>query len=100
MPVPKMTETWVTRVSTNPLFRFTAKRWQGFRHEGTASAQDEAAFTPAMAPLQEAGKLGAVLRQFPHPPENQALLRRVAEAFRASPLVLDIHHRSWDRPQV
>jgi uncharacterized protein YecE (DUF72 family) len=104
IPTPTMTETWGTRVSANPHFRFTAKLWQGFTHEGTATAQDEAAFKKAMAPLHEAGKLGAVLLQFPyrfhHTPENLALLRRLAEAFRDYPLVLEIRHRSWDRSQV
>jgi uncharacterized protein YecE (DUF72 family) len=104
IPAPKMTETWVTRVSTNPHFRFTAKLWQGFTHEGTASAQDEAAFKQAMVPLREAGKLGAVLLQFPyrfhHTPENRASLRRLVDAFRGYPLVLEIRHRSWDRPEV
>jgi uncharacterized protein YecE (DUF72 family) len=104
IPAPKLTETWVTRVSTNPHFRFTAKLWQGFTHEGQASAQDAAAFEQAMAPLHEAGTLGAVLLQFPyrfhHTPENRAVLRRLAETFRDYPLVLEIRHRSWDRPQV
>jgi uncharacterized protein YecE (DUF72 family) len=57
-----------------------------------------------MAPLQEGGKLGAVLLQFPyrfhHTPENRAYLRRLAHVFHGYPLVLEIRHRSWDRPQV
>jgi uncharacterized protein YecE (DUF72 family) len=80
------------------------KLWQGFTHEGTANAQDAAAFRRAMAPLQEAGRLGAVLLQFPyrfhHTPENRGSLQRLADAFRAYPLALEIRHRSWDRPQV
>jgi hypothetical protein len=47
-----------------------------------------------MAPLQEAGKLGAVLLQFPyrchHTPENRAHLRRLADVFGGYPLVLEI----------
>jgi uncharacterized protein YecE (DUF72 family) len=104
IPDAKMTRRWVERVADHPAFRFTAKLWQGFTHEGTASAQDEAAFRQAMAPLHEAGRLGAVLLQFPyrfhHTPENRAYLRRLAEVFGAYPLVLEIRHRSWDRPQV
>jgi uncharacterized protein YecE (DUF72 family) len=56
-----------------------------------------------MAPLQEAGRLGAVRRPFPsrvhHTPENRALLRRLAHACRAYPLVVAIRPRAWDRPQ-
>jgi uncharacterized protein YecE (DUF72 family) len=104
IPDASMTRRWAARVADHSAFRFTAKLWQGFTHEGTASAQDEEAFTRAMAPLQEAEKLGAVLLQFPyrfhHTPENRAYLRRLTEAFRAFPLVLEIRHRSWDRPPV
>jgi uncharacterized protein YecE (DUF72 family) len=45
-----------------------------------------------------------VLLQFPyrfhHTEENRTHLRRLAEAFRAYPLVLEVRHRSWDRPEV
>jgi uncharacterized protein YecE (DUF72 family) len=103
-PDAKTTQRWVDRVAEHPDFRFTAKLWQGFTHEGTASAQDEAAFRQAMAPLQEAGRLGAVLVQFPyrfhHTPENRATIQRLADAFRDYPLVLEIRHRSWDRAEV
>jgi uncharacterized protein YecE (DUF72 family) len=104
IPDAQMTRRWAARVVDHPHFRFTAKLWQGFTHEGSASAQDEAAFKQAIAPLQEAGTLGAVLLQFPyrfhHTPENRAYLRRLTDAFREFPLVLEIRHRSWDRPQV
>jgi uncharacterized protein YecE (DUF72 family) len=104
IPDATMTRRWGERVAHHPAFRFTAKLWQGFTHEGTANAQDETGFKQAMAPLQEAGKLGAVLLQLPyrfhHTPENRAYLRRLTDAFREYPLVLEIRHRSWDRPQV
>jgi uncharacterized protein YecE (DUF72 family) len=104
IPDAKTTQRWAARVADHPDFRFTAKLWQGFTHEGTASAQDEAAFRQAMAPLQEAGRLGAVLVQFPyrfhHTPENRATIQRLADAFRDYPLVLEIRHRSWDRAEV
>jgi uncharacterized protein YecE (DUF72 family) len=104
IPDAKTTRRWVEHVDDHPDFRFTAKLWQGFTHEGTTSTEDEAAFRQAMAPLHEAGRLGAVLLQFPyrfhHTPEHRAYLRRLADAFGAYPLVLEIRHRSWDRPQV
>lgn len=104
IPDAKTTRQWVERVREHPAFRFTAKLWQGFTHEGTASAQDEAAFRRAMDPLQEVGRLGAVLLQFPyrvhHTAERRARLRHLAEVFRAYPLVLEVRHRSWDRPEV
>jgi uncharacterized protein YecE (DUF72 family) len=104
IPEAKTTRQWVDRVSDHADFRFTAKLWQGFTHEGTASAQDEAAFRRAMDPLHEAGRLGAALLQFPyrfhHTAENLKWLRHLAQVFQAYPLVLEVRHRSWDRPEV
>src|SRR5918996_3256205 len=42
IPDAKTTERWVARVAEHPDFRFTAKLWQGFTHEGTTSGHDEA----------------------------------------------------------
>jgi uncharacterized protein YecE (DUF72 family) len=100
-----MTRRWVERVDDHPDFRFTAKLWQGFTHDATAGAKDEAAFRQAVAPLHDAGRLGAVLLQFPyrflhHTLENRAYLRRLADVFGVYPLVVEIRHRSWDQPQV
>jgi uncharacterized protein YecE (DUF72 family) len=104
IPTAKTTQQWVDRVSELPDFRFTSKLWQGFTHEGTAGAQDEAAFRRAMDPLHQAGRLGAVLLQFPYrfhdTPDNRHRVRQLAEVFRAYPLVLEVRHRSWDRPEV
>jgi uncharacterized protein YecE (DUF72 family) len=104
IPDAKTTQRWVARVADHPDFRFTAKLWQGFTHEGTASAQDAAAFRQAMAPRHEAGRLGAILMQFPyrfhHTAESRAAVQRLANAFWNYPLVLAIRHRSWDRPRV
>jgi uncharacterized protein YecE (DUF72 family) len=65
---------------------------------------DEAAFRRAMDPLHQAGRLGAVLLQFPYrfhdTPDNRHRVRHLAEAFQAYPLVLEVRHRSWDRPEV
>jgi uncharacterized protein YecE (DUF72 family) len=103
IPEAKTTQQWVDRVSDHAAL-FTAKLWQGFTHEGTAGAQDEAAFRRAMDSLHQAGRLGAVLLQFPyrfhHTQDNRAHLRRLAEAFRAYSLVLEVRHRSWDQPEV
>jgi uncharacterized protein YecE (DUF72 family) len=104
VPEPKATRQWVDRVTDHAAFRFTAKLWQGFTHEGQASTQDEAAFRRAMDPLHEAGRLGAVLLQFPyrfhHTQGNRQRVRHLAEAFQAYPLVLEVRHRSWDQPEV
>jgi uncharacterized protein YecE (DUF72 family) len=104
IPEPKTAESWVARVSNSAHFMFTAKLWQGFTHTREATAKDELAFHQGIAPLHEAGRLGAVLLQFPYAfhqtPENCAYLRRLMEAFHTYPLVLEVRHRSWDRAEA
>src|SRR5918996_5393410 len=50
IPDAKTMQRWVARVADHPDFRCTAKLWQGFTPEGTASAQDAAACPAALAP--------------------------------------------------
>ena len=57
-----------------------------------------------MAPLQDAGRFGALLLQFPYAfhntPANQTYLKQLVERFGRYPLVLEVRHRSWDAPSV
>ena len=58
---------WVDRVADATNFRFTAKLWKRFTHErDTAFTRaDVAEVRRGLRPIQNAGKLGAVLLQFP-----------------------------------
>ena len=65
-PIPARTsESWVKKVEKNKLFKFTGKLWQGFTHDRNAGAEDERMFKDGYAPLLEAGRLGAIVMQFP-----------------------------------
>ena len=105
-PRPKDAEAWARRVRNNPRFRFTAKAWQRITHE--RNLEDESSLAAdcdkvrgAMAPLAEAGILGALLIQFPWrfrcTPENLEFLETVFRHLRDFPLSLEIRHGSWDR---
>ena len=104
IPGPATTRNWASHAAGNSHFMFTAKLWQGFTHARTATDRDQVAFRQAMAPLHEVGRLGAVLLQFPYrfhyTADNRAYVRQLAEAFADYPLVLEIRHKSWDRPEV
>ena len=97
---------WVQKVADRPRFSFTAKLWRRFTHErGAWPGDDEVRqVLDGFAPLADAGKLGAILIQFPwsfkRTPENRAWLARVIDAFAAHPLALEIRHASWDRRAV
>ena len=98
-PAPRMSEGWARRTPEG--FLFTVKAWEKFSHDpegcGTADART---FQEGIAPLLQAGKLGAILVQFPwffkDTPEGRDRIRRVADALGGwAPLVIEIRHRSW-----
>jgi uncharacterized protein YecE (DUF72 family) len=124
---------WLERVAANPRFLFTAKMWQKFTHEtifdmqsntppplarlsssklsrtssgltGNPSADDERAVRAGFDVLRNAGKLGAVLLQFPfsfhRTTETQAYLAALLKRFADYPLAVEMRHASWDDPEL
>jgi uncharacterized protein YecE (DUF72 family) len=98
----KTARSWAARVEDNPDFRFTAKLWRRFTHQRkeawTQAEADEV--RGGMAPLLEAGRLGAVLLQFPwsfrRTDGNREWLDDVMKTFAEYPLVLEVRHESWN----
>ena len=95
---------WLGRVAANPRFVFTAKLWQGFTHDTTATSSDERIVRAGFEPLQKAGKLGAILLQFPfsfhRTPETVAYLSALLKRFADYPLVVEVRHSSWNTPDT
>ncbi len=91
---------WLDRVAHNPRFLFTAKLWQKFTHEQGGSSADERAVREGFRPLLDAGKLGAVLLQFPYSfhrsAKNIARLGELLDRFADLPLVVEVRHASWN----
>ncbi|HET7108732.1 MAG TPA: DUF72 domain-containing protein [Candidatus Acidoferrum sp.] len=96
---PDLAAAWLERVAANPAFRFTAKLWQRFTHEPAATAEDERAARSGFDVLHGAGKLGAVLLQFPFSfhktSETSAHLSTLLKRFADYPLVVELRHSSW-----
>ena len=104
-PAPTTAQSWLRRVAHNPNFVFTAKLYQIFTHSrGKASAEDERAFRTGIDPLAEAGKLGAILIQFPwsfkNDREERSYLNQLVERFKDYPLVVELRHSSWTTPTI
>ncbi|MEJ2007125.1 MAG: DUF72 domain-containing protein [Acidobacteriota bacterium] len=103
-PRAEVARSWVRRVRHNPNFRFTAKLWQRFTHEREACPQDEKVFKEGIDPLREAGLLGALLMQFPWSvkvsEENREYLGALVTQFSDYPLVLEVRHASWNKPEI
>jgi uncharacterized protein YecE (DUF72 family) len=106
-PDASASASWVRRVRDHPGFRFTAKLFRDLTHgerdhQAVADDLEEAvaAYRIGLAPLVEAGLLGAVLLQFPQRfhdgPEARRHLERLARLLFGLPLVVEVRHRSWD----
>ena len=104
-PAPATARSWLRRIEHNPNFIFTAKLYKGFTHKrGQATIEDEKAFREGIDPIAEAGKLGAVLIQFPWSFKNdldeRAYLNQLVERFKVYPLVVELRHESWNNPRI
>ncbi|MEP6991058.1 MAG: TIGR03915 family putative DNA repair protein [bacterium] len=72
-----------------------------YAHHFSSAAIDEAwqRFLSALAPLRAAGKLGAVMLQFPKwftpSPENLASFARMRERLGDCPASVEVRHRDW-----
>jgi uncharacterized protein YecE (DUF72 family) len=102
--------------SVNPDFTFTAKLNRAFTHSPVAVLEPTSAKTirPADSDERDAkagydslsaeNMLGALLAQFPISfkctDENRAYVEQLARRFRSYPLVLEIRHASWNKPEV
>jgi uncharacterized protein YecE (DUF72 family) len=103
-PRPEICRRWLEQVSANPRFLFTAKLWRKFTHDQGATPEvqreDERAVRAGFDVIRDAGKLGAVLLQFPfsfhREPENEASLAALLTRFSDYPLVVEMRHASWN----
>jgi uncharacterized protein YecE (DUF72 family) len=112
-PDPGIVYNWVKRVPAG--FLFAVKLWQKFTHpamfkEATGevaviSQQDVDTFCRSLEPLVKAGKLGALLAQFPPSFKNdnygQQIIGALGRTFGQYPLAVELRHRSWsDDPRT
>jgi uncharacterized protein YecE (DUF72 family) len=104
-PSATTAQSWARRVADNPSFSFTAKLHRAFTHErGKATKADEKEFRDGIRPLLKAGKLGALLLQFPwsfkNTDEERLYLAKLLQKFHEYPLVLEVRHSSWNNPEI
>jgi len=106
-PNPGFAENWAKRTPKD--FFFAVKLWQKFTHpkmyqEATGehaiiSQNDVDIFINSIEPLYQAGKLCALLAQFPPSFKNdsygQQILHAVIRTFSRYPLAVELRHRSW-----
>jgi uncharacterized protein YecE (DUF72 family) len=109
-PSSAVTTSWVDKTPAD--FSFAIKLWQKFTHPtkiGRKSSEDQwlpatqediEEFRSGIQPLAEAGKLGALLLQYPAgfhcTPENQEKIERTLQVFYDYPKVVELRHNSWN----
>ncbi len=92
---------WARRAASVPGFRFTAKSHRSWTHDiDSDPAAVVRATLEGLAPLREAGRLGALLVQFPQSFHQSVHARdriaRLVESAPEWPLVFEFRHASWD----
>jgi uncharacterized protein YecE (DUF72 family) len=108
-PAPAFTKSWATKTPDD--FSFAIKLWQKFTHPKKISRQkpeelweppsqkDFDEFRSGILPLAEAGKLGALLLQYPASfkctPENIERVQATLRRFYDYPKVVELRHKSW-----
>jgi len=120
LPAPETTRGWAAR--TPPGFEFSVKLYQAFTHPGmivgmggprelrtrgvekaapvpVVTAQDVDEFRDSVDPLAEAGKLGAILVQFPpsfkQTPQTVDYLEWLLQALGGYSLAVELRDRTW-----
>jgi uncharacterized protein YecE (DUF72 family) len=108
-PSTKITSAWAAKTPDD--FKFAIKLWQKFTHPKKISRKkadevweppqqkDFDEFRAGILPLADAGKLGALLLQYPagfhYSPESLAELERTLKWFYDYPKVVELRHKSW-----
>jgi len=101
-PRASVAETWAHR--TPPGFEFSLKLFRGLTHAdnpGVSPLDLEAIdeYRRGIEPLATAGKIGALLAQFPpsfkQTAESQSYLDALLGRFRDYPVAVELRHRSW-----
>jgi uncharacterized protein YecE (DUF72 family) len=101
-PRANVSQTWADRTPQD--FEFSLKLYRKFTHpdvpgvpEMADAAIDE--YRRGIEPLAAAGKIGALLAQFPpsfkQSPQSQAYLDALLHRFHDYPMAVELRHRSW-----
>jgi uncharacterized protein YecE (DUF72 family) len=101
---PDYAQQWLDYIAVNPRLLFTAKMWQKFTHNPSPTPEDERSVRAGFDVLQKAGKLGAVLLQFPfsfhRTAETTTNLAKLLKRFADYPLAVELRHASWSDAEV
>lgn len=99
MPTISMFKNMDERTPEN--FMFSVKAHSIFTHSRDATIEDAKNFLEALKPIEEKGKLGTILFQFPNSfhftRENKDYLLKIREAFKGSSLCFEFRNAFWTK---
>lgn len=99
-PSVSAARSWAERIGGNPRFEMTLKLQKELTHEKSWNADEGKRFRAFLGPLEESGRLGAILAQFPwsfrYSADARERLERIREALDGLPLVVEVRHDSFD----
>ncbi len=101
IPSIRTTESWIRRTADRPEFMFSLKLYQGLTHHRPADQFNAFVeeYRNAVMPIHEAGKLAAILMQFPwsfrNNSDNVTYVNNLIDALRPFPLALEVRHLGW-----
>lgn len=94
---------YARKVAANRRFQFTALLGRRFTYDRDLDAAAVEAWKPGLFALMRAGRLGALVMQFPwafrFTAENREFLIRLRRAFHEFPLAAEFRHESWLREE-
>ena len=96
---PEIARLYVKKVEPNRDFLFTAVLGRRFTYDRCLSPHAIAEWKNGLTPLLQAGRLGAVVMQFPwvfrFTEENRQFLIQLRREFHEFPLAAELRHESW-----
>jgi uncharacterized protein YecE (DUF72 family) len=99
---PFHVQRWLEDVRENGRFTFTVKLFRGYTHSFNATKEDLMRIYRMLDTLEESGRLGGLLLQFPaslrNSKECREYLYRLSHAFRRYRMFLELRNASWDTP--
>lgn len=104
MPKPEISRLWLRKIAANPQFMLTAKLHRQFTHDRLVDQTAVKQFREGLRPLLDAGRMGALLMQFPwsfrFTAENREFFIKLRRTFHEFPLVAEMRHESWMRDEA
>ena len=104
MPGPRSLASFAQR--TPPQYQLAVKAHKDISHSGQGAdiGAAAAALDAALEPVRDAGKLAALVVQFPfsfrNTAEHRSRIERIRSLFPNDPLVVEFRHESWSGPET